>query len=362
MTSHRTTRRVVHGPGDRSRRTVQGPRAVAAVAVAVLLLAGCTGSDERDEAAPTTSTSTTDTTTAAATTEGAAAGDDCAPARPLAADAAEREGGTLAFGGLDRRYLLHLPPQYDGTRRLPVVFDFHGHGSSATVQLLYSRIAPVADREGFVVVAPEGQGKPPHFTLLGATATEADDVEFTVALLDDLLARLCLDPTRVYATGMSNGGALSSVLACRAADRFAATGAVAALIHLPQCAEGPGPAPFVAMMGTEDPVVPYAGGRVNCCGNPNIPAAPDTVAGFARSAGCDPEPASERIGSDVELRRYQGCDDAGAVEFYVIEGGGHTWPGSPIDLSGRGLGATTSSVDATETVWSFFERHRLVPD
>lgn len=330
-----------------------------ALAIAVvLLLAGCSRDGGADDA---TARTTTTTTTAGGATPSADP-TECAPARPVAAEAPERKGGTLAFGGLDRRYLLHLPPQYDGTTRLPVVFDFHGHGSSATVQLLYSRITPVADREGFIVVAPEGQGQPPHFTLLGATPTEADDVEFTVALLDDLLARLCLDPTRVYATGMSNGGALSSVLACRAADRFAATGAIAALIHLPQCADGEGPAPFVAMMGTDDPVVPYAGGKVNCCGNPNIPAAPDTVAGFARSAGCDPEPTTERIGTDVELRRYPGCDDAGAVEFYVIEGGGHTWPGSPIDLSGRGLGATTSSVDATETVWSFFERHRLGPD
>jgi len=54
---------------------------------------------------------------------------------------------------------------------------------------------------------------------------------------------------------------------------------------------------------------------------------------------------------------------AGAgVERSVIEGGGHTWPGSPIDLSGRGLGGTTRSVDARETLWSSFERHRLVRD
>jgi len=355
------TSRFVHASAPTRPRSVHRFRGLALAAVIAVLLAGCTRADKGNGAAPATTTTVGATTT---TADDAAAGDDerCTPARALAADAPERKGGTLPFGGIDRRYLLHLPPQYDGTTRLPVVFDFHGHGSSATVQLFYSRITPVADREGFVVVAPEGQGATPHFTLLGATATEADDVEFTVALLDELIGWLCLDPTRVYATGMSNGGALSSVLACRAADRFAATGAVAALIHLPQCAQRPGPAPFVAMMGTADPVVPYAGGRVNCCGNPNIPATPDTIAGFARSSGCEPDPVTERIGPDVELQRYQGCDDGAAVELYVIEGGGHTWPGSPIDLSGRGLGATTASVDATETMWAFFERHRLVPE
>lgn len=332
------------------------PRALALVA-ALVVLAGCTGRGDEGASPPAAVT----TTTGAETAETGASGTDaCAPARPVAPDAPEARGGTLSFEGTERRYVLHLPPQYDGLAPLPVVFDFHGYGSAAGAQLAYSGIVPVADREGFVVVGPEGQGRPPHFTLLGATATEADDVAFTVALLDDLAARLCLDPTRVYATGMSNGGALSSVLACRASDRFAAAAAVAALVHLPACADADRPVPFLAMMGTGDPVVPFAGGRVNCCGNPNIPAATDTVAAFARRHGCDASPAIERLGDDVEHRRFEGC--AAAVEFYVIEGGGHTWPGAAVDLGSRGLGPTTRTVDATETIWSFFERHRLEAD
>lgn len=321
---------------------------VPALLAALVLLAGCTNGGDDDGAAPTTTTAAPDSADDAP--------EVCAPARPVADGAPDAEGGTLAFEGTERRYLLHLPTRYDGTERLPVVFDFHGYGSAAALQVAYSDIVPVADREGFVVVAPEGQGRPPRFTLLGATATEADDVAFTVALLDELSTRLCLDPSRVYATGMSNGGALSSVLACRAADRFAATAAVAALVHLPACADADRPVPFLAMMGTDDPVVPFAGGTVNCCGNPNIPAAPDTVAAFARRYGCDREPAVERLGDDVEHRTYGDC--TADVEFYVIEGGGHTWPGA-VDLAARGLGRTTQTIDATETIWTFFERHRL---
>ncbi|MDQ3106394.1 MAG: prolyl oligopeptidase family serine peptidase, partial [Actinomycetota bacterium] len=206
-----------------------------------------------------------------------------------------------------------------------------------------------------------GQGSPRHFSLLGATATDADDVEFTIELLDELAERFCIDPTRVYATGMSNGGALSSVLACRGAERFAAVGAVAAMIYLPACdaTPAPRPVPILSMMGTADPVVPFAGGRVNCCGNPNIPAATATMDSFARHAGCEAEPAVERIGTDVELRRFGGCAAGAAVDFYVIEGGGHTWPGAAFDLAGAGLGTTTATVKATETLWSFFEQHRL---
>jgi polyhydroxybutyrate depolymerase len=237
------------------------------------------------------------------------------------------------------------------------VFDFHGYGSSAAVQLIYSGFVPVADREGFVLVAPDGQGTARHFTLLGATATEADDVGFTLALLDHLEEQLCLDPARVYATGMSNGGALSSVLACRAADRFAAVASVAAFVYLPACEQAPRAVPIAAFMGTGDPIVPFAGGRVNCCGNPNIPGAEATMASFATHAGCDATPATSRLGQQVEHRVWGGCRPGAAVELYVVEGGGHTWPGSPIDTSSRGLGATTHDVDATAAIWAFFEAH-----
>jgi polyhydroxybutyrate depolymerase len=330
----------------------------AALVVALLVLAVTTAACNRDAASPSAAKAKGTTTTRAS--EGRAETDSapaaCTPERPATPG---QSTATFAVGGTDRSYVLHVPPGYDGRTRVPLVFDFHGNGSSAAIQLLYSGLAPVADREGFVVVAPEGQGSPRHFTLLGATPTEADDADVTVALLDHLEEQLCLDPTRVYATGMSNGGALSSVLACRAPDRFAAVAAVAAFLYLPACEDADRAVPLAAFMGTADPIVPFAGGRVNCCGNPNIPGAEGTIASFARHAGCDGEPATSRLGTTVELRRWNGCDDGAAVDFYVVEGGGHTWPGSPIDLTSRGLGATTHDVDATTTIWAFFEEHRL---
>ncbi len=291
------------------------------------------------------STATTSTTPRARTAGG------CAPKR-----SAPATSGTLTFGGVERRYLLHIPPQYDGAHRVPLVVDIHGHGSSATAQIAYSGIGPVADELGLVVVAPEGQGSTPHFTLLGATSTEADDAEFAVALVDDLLARLCVDPARVFAMGMSNGGALSSVLACRGQGRFAAVGAVAAMIYLPACDAQPPPVPIIGIMGTADPVVPFAGGRVSCCGNPSIPAAPDTMASFATRAGCTAQPVEDRVGDDVVRRRWQGCKVAEAVEFVIVEGGGHTWPGAS-PLGGR-LGPTTKTIDATREIVEFFLRER----
>lgn len=289
------------------------------------------------------------------TTAASAAESECSPARSK--PALEQHEGAIRFAGAERTYLVHVPASYSGDDRVPVVFSFHGHGSNAAAQLAYADLRPIAEREGFLVVAPNGQGSPPHFTLLGATETAADDVLFAVALLDQLGKEFCIDEDRVFATGMSNGGALSAVLACRAADRFAAAGAVAAVVYIPPCqtkaTPAATPAPIVAMMGDADPVVPFAGGRVNCCGNPTIPATEVTMASFGERSGCDGF-VDERIGERIRHRKWTGCDASAAVELYVIEGGGHTWPGAAIDLASRGLGATTDELDASEVLWEFF--------
>ena len=313
----------------------------AVLADVLALAAGC------DRSTPDSATTTTTTSAPACTDR---------PAPPPGGSE-----GRLAFGGKDRSYLLHVPSSYDADTPTPVVFNFHGHGSSAAAQMAYADFRPLADREGFVIVAPDGQGSPRRFTLLGATATEADDAEFATALLDHLSAELCIDERRVFATGMSNGGALSSVLACKAADRFAAVGAVAAVIYVPPCAEDARPAPIVAMMGDADPVVPYAGGRVNCCGNPNIPATLDTLTNFAKRSACEEPPVEERPDPSIVHRTWPGCDTGTAVELYTIEGGGHTWPGATFDLASRGLGTTTKALVATEALWAFFEAHPLPP-
>lgn len=332
------------------------PRLVVAL-LALALLGAC---DQSSSPTPTPRSTTTTTTTASAAS--AASACDAPEDRPPVGSSS----GSLPFGGVERTYLLHVPASYDAAEPVPVVFNFHGHGSSAQQQLVYADFRPLAEEHGFVVVAPDGQGTPRRFTLLGATTSEADDVEFAVALLDHLAAtRLCVDERRVYSTGMSNGGALSSVIACRAADRFAAVGAVAAMIYVPPCdggaAAGGRPAPIVAMMGTADPVVPYAGGRVNCCGNPNIPAAPATLGDFAARNGCDEAPAESRPRPSIVHRVWSGCERATAVELYTIEGGGHTWPGAGLDLESRGLGRTTPDLVATETIWAFFAAHPRPP-
>lgn len=279
----------------------------------------------------------------------------CGAGRDLAPGTSRHK---LQSHGFDREYLVYAPKSYTGRTKVPVVLEFHGFGSRAQQQLLYGNLGPQADRDGFLVVGPEGQGQPPHFTLLGALAApgEQDDVQFVGDLLDHLQRTLCVDERRIYATGMSNGGAMSAVLACRMSDRVAAFASVAAVVWGPQCATA-GPVPIMAMHGTADPIVPFDGGRVTCCGNPTIAGAPETMANWAAHDGCRPDPVEEPVAGSVTVRRWQGCKPGGVVELYVIGGGGHTWPGARV--GGDLLGGVNKDIDASAVIWEFFREKRL---
>ncbi|MBV9255037.1 MAG: hypothetical protein JO054_12470 [Actinobacteria bacterium] len=247
-----------------------------------------------------------------------------------------------------------MPRGYDGRTKVPVVFDFHGYGSSAAQQIVYGDFRPLADRDTFLIVAPDGQGASRHFNLGGEPGLQ-DDVAMVNALLDHVEATFCVDTARVYATGMSDGGAMSSTLACKEADRFAAFGPVAVMFYLPGCGAQRSVS-MVSFMGTADPVVPFNGGRISCCGNANIGAAPDTMASWASHDGCNATFAEERLSSEVRRRTWSGCKNGSRVVFYIVDGGGHTWPGS-IALPRRGL--TTQQINASSTIWDFFKSHPL---
>ena len=94
------------------------------------------------------------------------------------------------------------------------MFDFHGFGSNAVQQMVYGNFKPEADRDDFLIVAPDGQVPADrHFNLTGEKGLQ-NDVQMVGALLDHIEATFCVDTHRVYATGMSDGGAMTSVLAC----------------------------------------------------------------------------------------------------------------------------------------------------
>lgn len=318
---------------------------IALAVVGAVLLAGCSGSHRAARPGPAPVAASTTTAVAAS----------ACPARPAHAPGETTE--TISSGGVERTYELVVPSSFRPDRPVPVVFDFHGFGSNAAQQLFYANFRPQAERDGFLIVAPDGQGQATgrHFNLLSLPG-EADDVAFTLAILDRLEATFCVDARRVYATGMSDGGGMTSVLACRAADRFAAFGPVALELHLPPCG-ATRPVPIAAFHGTGDPIVPFDGGPVHCCGGAPVPSVSQSMTAWAAQDRCAATPTDTQLSPMVVRREWTGCAPGGQVILYVIQGGGHTWPGAAVPI--RFLGPTTTEISASDVLWRFFQEHPL---
>ena len=335
----------------------------------LVVTGGCRAKERREarQAADATSTAVTEAQRSATTMEPVETG-----ARTATPESAETQAAsaaitscpigvspgltvaTMASGGVERSYRLYVPSSYDGSTALPLLLNFHGFGSSALEQERYSGFVDVAEANGFVLVTPDGTNSPQRWYIYGRLEPGyVDDFAFVEELIDEVGATVCIDPGRIYATGISNGGAMSSLLGCNV-GRIAAVAPVAGAPFSNASCDDAGPVPVIAFHGTADELVPFDGGNGGRLGLPITPVR-DNMRAWAEHNGCDLTLHSERNAPDVVLETYTGCDEGADVQLYVIEGGGHTWPGA--DRQIRILGATTQSIDASELIWEFFAQH-----
>lgn len=282
----------------------------------------------------------------------------------LAGYARNRTNGSMIISGRRRRYLLYVPPSCDPAVPAPLVICFHGFVQWPAHQQRLSGWNRLADRYGFLVVYPRGSGFPLRWNA-GPISEDQDraerDIQFVDALIDQLCENYNLDTVRIYANGMSNGGGMTHLLACRMPDRIAACGGVAGAYLYPGEPYPPArPVPWIAFHGIQDPVVPYGGGYSRRSRHHAIqfPAVESWAAGWAENNGCRQEPEIDRISPAVERITYQGCGQAAEVILYRVDGAGHTWPGGgwlPRWLTGE----TNREIDASALMWDFFRAHRL---
>jgi polyhydroxybutyrate depolymerase len=214
-----------------------------------------------------------------------------------------------------------------------------------------------ADRYGFAVAYPDGID---HAWSVGGgccgrpAATGVDDVAFVSAVVTTLGHLLPIDPARVYATGISNGGMLAYRLACDT-RLFAAIGPDSATLLGP-CAD-PAPVSVLHIHGTADHNIPYGGGQGNGFAHIDGPAVPDVVAAWRAVDHC-PAPAASTAGPVTTA--LADCPDGRSVELITITGAGHQWPGAtshPIAQHLLPLDPPSTALDATDTLWRFFAAH-----
>ena len=354
-------------------RRSRGSGLVALAGVLAVITAACGGGTT---ATPATTSSTTSTVVDVAS---AACSSD-RPAGPL-------DQIKVTVAGTERTALVHLPATATvaPAEPRPVVLSFHGFSGSASLLAATDGLAAEADEEGFVTVHPEGLPVGLNDQVAGASGwdtdkSEVDEGAFVAALLDELGAQICIDPSRVYATGFSAGGYIALLMACALPERIAAVATVAAAYQSAECPPADRAIPTLAFHGLDDIVTPFDGRRSDQAGT-FVPVADALEAAAARN-GCAGTPEVAAVTPTVESVRWTRC--AAPTVLYRLEKHGHAWPGHPLPvtedilttvLAGNAtqpanplplaIGETPASmaqnvlltnldIDATSLIWDFF--------
>jgi polyhydroxybutyrate depolymerase len=278
----------------------------------------------------------------------------------------------LVWQGRKRTYWIHLPPENKMNRPLPLLFHLHGGGGTGkgTAGLTYRRFNELADQEGFIVVYPNAIARnwnDGRKEAIKPQYQDIDDVGFIVEIVNRLKKEYPINTGRIFTTGMSNGGFMSSRLLCDQAGLFRGGAILTASLaeaYLPKCSPEK-PVAVLVINGTDDPLVPYEGGDVRlfrrgksrgkiisndyflkfwqekneCTQKQPVVVLPDRY---------------KKDGTTVSVTTYTNCKSGGALKFYKIEGGGHTWPGGKQYLGKRLIGNTSREINACDEIWAFF--------
>lgn len=289
---------------------------------------------------------------------------------------------TFSHQGVQRAYLLYLPPAEADAGPLPLVLALHGGGGSAKKWAAYTQggFERLADAAPFFLAYPEGlQGQwndGREIKQSYAHRNRVDDLGFLSSLIEYLCNTLPVDRNRVFVTGASNGGMMTLVLAARHAEQIAAIAPVIASIPERVAAElAPSePVSVLIINGKEDPLVPWQGGavRIGRQTRDQVVSTEQTAAFWRHVNGCRPEGDTTAL-PDLDPKDntrafqtvYRGGRAGAEVWLIGIEGGGHTWP-SRMEARGRPLlkavlsgfvGRKCRDFDATDVIWEFFRTH-----
>jgi polyhydroxybutyrate depolymerase len=268
-----------------------------------------------------------------------------------------RSSQTISVGGTLRTYHLYRPAGLPNPA--PLVVMLHGgFGSGSQAERSYGWDQQ-ADRAHFLVAYPDGLNH--AWNAGGGCCGEpamdgVNDVAFITGMVTAIGRRLRLDPSRLYATGISNGGIMAYRLACDTRI-FAAIGPDSATLLGP-CPH-PGPVSVIHIHGTADHNIPYNGGRGDGIAHIDGPAVPSVIAGWRRTDSCATPVVTVRPPVTTSVAT---CPDGRAVELITIQGAGHQWPGAPDrPLIQRILGTDppSTALSATAVIWQFFARHPM---
>jgi polyhydroxybutyrate depolymerase len=258
----------------------------------------------------------------------------------------------IQYQGYKREFAYYLPSSYDSSSRMPLVFSLHGANGNAWNEIGSTYFKTVADRESFILLMP--QALPGTFN--GETFYQWnahyifpwDDVSLLNYLIDYMFTKYKIDLSKVYISGMSNGGYMTFFAARGLQDRVAAIAPISGLIsaNVFNTYSLNKPIPLCYMHGTADNIV-----KIDA-----YPSADSVISFWISNNKCNRTPQVTQLpdisnydNSTVTLFQYDGPTKDSEIEFYKIIGGGHSVPGVETGAN--------MDINACEVIWSFFSRH-----
>ncbi len=275
----------------------------------------------------------------------------------------------MAVDGINRRYYYYKPES--ATLPAPLVLAFHGGGGTAEgTDKCAGGLAKLADEKGFIIVYPDAIDRHWNDGRPDLSKTNYDDVGFISKIIDELNARRLIDPKRVYATGISNGGFFSQFLAIQLPDKIAAVATVAASVSKTFLGLNVAPKPIMMLLGTKDTLVPWEGGKVGGKvlrkGRGEVIPGRQSVKFWLAKNNNNATPNTielpdkdRRDDSRVIVEQYGSAGSPNEVLLYEIRGGGHTWPDGQQYLPKSIIGPVCRDFDGNAAIWNFFEKHAL---
>ncbi|HEY6769557.1 MAG TPA: hypothetical protein VI386_32850 [Candidatus Sulfotelmatobacter sp.] len=341
--------------------------------------------------------------------------------------AAQETKETVTVDDLDRTFVVRLPRGYDSHQHYPVVIVLHGMNQDTDDIERLTRFDELADKDSIIAVYPSamhgrwnigvrpeerrssfgpgpgrrrggyggggypgggypgggggypgggypggGGGYPQGGGRGQGTGQDeekqrpgpADDIAFLNSMLDKVESKLAVDSSRIYATGLSEGGIMAMRVGCAMSDRVAAIAPVGAAMPKKMICLPSRPVPAVMINGTSDPVVPYGGGTEHNL-SLSVISVEDTAKAWGRIDRCAEKPtlsklpAHEKGGMETKVDTFNGCQQNGQVVLYSVKGAGNTWPGGEQYEVEKQVGKTSQDLNANETIWSFLVTKKL---
>ena len=273
----------------------------------------------------------------------------------------------IIVDGINRSYTLYIPEE-GNNKTLPLLIVLHGGGGTGEGMIELTDFNDYADEYGFAILYPDGIEK--HWNdrrevnRKYINGKEIDDVKFLTNLIDTLVFKYNIDSNRVFVTGISNGGAMSFYLALNAPEKFAGAAPVAISmpIHMINDDANVSPIPMMIIFGDEDPLVPFNGGEISLWNIKRGKVVPvkDAVDFWVKNNKCNEEPDVTYLNKKMDKTKaikyvYSPKQDGAEVVYWLIEGGGHTWPGGWQYLPKFVVGVTSKEIDASEEILKFFK-------